>query len=264
MTSVNLGVTMRDCKISLTTWVRICDDRRIALDSVPCRGSLSRYCRSYLRHRWVRSVRQRLHRRARRSPRLQRRSVQRLSRSLRTTRMEVAASQGTGFVVRADGVVVTNWHVMAGAVSATVTLKTGENYNRVSFLDGDKDGDIAILKIPGFGLSVADVVAEIPTVGSKIVTVSSPLGLDQTVTEGIVSAIRILDGRQLVQITAPISHGSSGGPVIDSAGKVFAISTLTLEEGQGLNFAVPVKYAMGLLSSSVTPRELSERFRERF
>ena len=60
-----------------------------------------------------------------------------------------AASQGTGFVVRADGVVVTNWHVMAGAVSATVTLKTGENYDRVSFLDGDKDGDIAILKIPG-------------------------------------------------------------------------------------------------------------------
>ena len=88
----------------------------------------------------------------------------------------------------------------------------------------------------------------------------TPLGLSRTVTEGIVSAIRMVSGRELVQISAPISHGSSGAAVIDRTGRAFAIATAAVEDGQQLNFAVPVRYAMGLLKPSLTERTLGEIF----
>src|SRR2546426_9894113 len=79
----------------------------------------------------------------------------------------------------------------------------------------------------------------------------------RTVTDGVVSAKRMVFGHELVQISAPISHGSSGGPVLDSRGRVFAIASAFLAEGQQLNFAVPVRYAMGLLALKPTPQPLA-------
>lgn len=167
--------------------------------------------------------------------------------------------QGSGFIVRSDGVIITNWHVMAGASKATVTLKSGESFDRVSFLDGDKAADVVVLKVTGASLTAVQITGTVPEVGSRVVVLGSPLGLSGTVSEGIVSAIRLVDGRQLVQITAAISPGSSGGPVVDAFGRAFALATESIEGSgiQQLNFAVPVRYAMGLLGPELVARPLA-------
>lgn len=168
--------------------------------------------------------------------------------------------QGSGFVVRSDGVVVTNWHVLVGAANAVVVMNNGERYERVRFVDGDSSADIALLRVPGFDLPVIPARSQAPSPGERVVVLGSPMGLSRTVTDGIVSATRVVAGRQLIQITAAISPGSSGGPVMDASGRVFAISTFYLEGGQQLNFAVPVRYALGLLLSPARERSISEVF----
>jgi S1-C subfamily serine protease len=161
--------------------------------------------------------------------------------------------QGSGFILRSDGIIVTCWHVMEGASRATVVLANREQFERVTFLDGDSVADIAVLRVPGFDLPVILTRSSVPAVGEHVVAIGSPLGLSRTATDGIVSAVRVLDGRQLVQISAAISPGSSGGPVLDATGRAFAIARMFLEGGQQLNFAVPVRYALGLLQTP--PRE---------
>jgi S1-C subfamily serine protease len=168
--------------------------------------------------------------------------------------------QGSGFLVRSSGVIVTNNHVVTGASRAIIILASGEVYDRVEALDADPAADVAVLKIPGYGLPVAPVSTTIPPVGARVIAIGSPLGLSQTVSEGIVSAIRLVDGRQLVQISAPISPGSSGGPLMNDRGEVVAITTSQMTRGQNLNFAVPVRYAMGLVTASARPRPLAEVF----
>jgi hypothetical protein len=169
-------------------------------------------------------------------------------------------SQGSGFLIREDGVIVTNFHVMRGASSAVVTLANKERFSRVRVLEADSLLDLAILKIAGAGLPSLSTRIAIPRPGEKAVAIGSPLGLSNTVSEGIVSAVRVIDGRELVQITASISPGSSGGAVLDSNGQVFAISTLYLKGGQSLNFAVPVKYAVGLLRDAQGSHSLADVF----
>jgi hypothetical protein len=168
--------------------------------------------------------------------------------------------QGSGFFVRQNGVFVTNWHVMRGATRAVVVRPNGERFERVSFIDGDSAIDVAILKVPGFGLPVLDVRSDSPPVGTRVVAIGSPLGLTTTVSEGIVSATRIVNGRELIQTTAAISPGSSGGALLDETGRVFAVSTLYLEGGQQLNFAIPVRYAMGYVTDSPRERAIADVF----
>jgi S1-C subfamily serine protease len=167
---------------------------------------------------------------------------------------------GSGFLVRSNGVIVTNHHVMAGASRATVMLSSGESYDRVEALDADRDADLAILRIPGYGLPTLQTTPTLPPVGSKLVAVGSPLGLARTVSEGIVSAVRLVDGRQLLQMSTAISPGSSGGPVLDARGRVVAIATKYIRDAQSLNFAVPVRYAMGLVENARAPVSLSAMF----
>jgi S1-C subfamily serine protease len=168
--------------------------------------------------------------------------------------------QGSGFVVRADGVVVTNWHVLDGASAATITLQSGAEYNRVMFLSGDQATDVALVKVPGFNLPTVQMTTSLPEVGTKIVTLGSPLGFANTVSEGIVSAIRVIDSRPMVQVTAPISHGSSGGAILDPLGRVFAISSRTVGTGQQINFGIPVVQVITLLGSPLAETPLSEAF----
>lgn len=168
--------------------------------------------------------------------------------------------QGSGFFIRSSGVLLTNWHVMQGAVTAVVVRPNGERFTRVTFVDGDSALDVALLKVPGYELPVIETRADVPAVGERVVAIGSPLGLSRTVTEGIVSATRMVNGHQLVQISAAISPGSSGGAVLDSRGRVFAVSTSYLAGGQQLNFAVPVRYALGFLGGAIAERPLVEVF----
>ena len=86
--------------------------------------------------------------------------------------------------------------------------------------------------------------------GSTIFAMGNPSGLTGTISPGIISAIRDVEGQELLQISAPVSHGSSGGPILNSNGEVVGVAVSTLKEGQNLNFAVPVTYLMILMDKA--------------
>ncbi len=158
--------------------------------------------------------------------------------------------QGSGFLVREDGLILTNHHVIRQATSARVQLSTGDVYDRVVVLATDERRDLAILKISGFALPTLPLGnSDRVRIGSDVVAIGSPMGLENTVSTGIVSGRRTEpEGFRLLQITAPASTGSSGGPVLDRAGRVLGIAASQFRNGQNLNFAVPINYARGMLA----------------
>jgi parallel beta-helix repeat protein len=156
---------------------------------------------------------------------------------------------GTGFVVSADGKIATNYHVIAGASKIFVKLPDGRTIGTERVVAFDKRVDLAILQVEGVSLpplSLDD--GEAVVVGQEVCVMGSPLGLEQSFGTGVVSAKRVLDGFEWIQITAPISPGNSGSPVMTRSGTVIGVATFTTREGQNLNFASSVKYLRMLLS----------------
>jgi len=161
---------------------------------------------------------------------------------------------GSGFFVTADGLLVTNHHVVRGAEFATVLRADGSTL----FVDGvlalDEDHDLAVLKVGGTGLPclvVAPAAAAPPPVGSRVYAIGNPKGLTNTLSEGLVSGIRQEGGEvRAIQTTAAISPGSSGGPLVDSQGRVVGVMTAYLADGQALNFAVPAAAVRALLAKA--------------
>jgi tetratricopeptide (TPR) repeat protein len=150
-------------------------------------------------------------------------------------------SQGSGFIVRPDGAVVTNYHVISNAKD--IKVKAGAKVLDVEGLIlADKENDIAILKAKGEKLQTVKIGdSEKATIGGKVYVISSPRGLENTISDGLLSGIReISSDKKVLQITAPVSPGSSGGPVFNKDGEVIGIATFLLEDAQNLNFAMPV------------------------
>jgi hypothetical protein len=161
-------------------------------------------------------------------------------------------AQGTGFLVSTDGRIVTNYHVIKGASSAIVKLPDGAFYDVDGVVAFDKARDLAVIKAHGQNFRVVTLGnSDRVQVGEEIVAIGSPLSLESTVSSGIVSGIRTIkeEGGKFLQITAPISPGSSGGPLFNMAGEVVGITTLYLKDGENLNFAIPVNDAKVLLSA---------------
>lgn len=148
---------------------------------------------------------------------------------------------GTGFFVSADGKLVTNWHVVVGAHVMTAKTEDGRSYKIQGVLSASPKEDIVLLqveagKFPALTLGASAKVE----VGTRVAVIGSPLGLEGTLSDGIVSAKRKLVGDDAwIQITAPISPGSSGSPVLDAKGEVIGVATLHLRGSQSLNFASP-------------------------
>jgi hypothetical protein len=162
-------------------------------------------------------------------------------------------AQGTGFLVTTDGRIVTNYHVIEGASSAIVKLPDGAFYDVDGVVAFDKARDLAVIKAHGQNFRVVTLGnSDRVRVGEEIVAIGSPLSLESTVSSGIVSGIRNIEeeGGKFLQITAPISPGSSGGPLFNMAGEVIGITTLYLKGGENLNFAIPVNDAKLLLSGN--------------
>jgi hypothetical protein len=160
-------------------------------------------------------------------------------------------AQGTGFLVSTDGRVVTNYHVIDGASSAIIKLPDGAFYNVDGVFAFDKARDLAVIKVHGQNFRVVTLGnSDRVQVGEEIVAIGSPLSLESTVSSGIVSGIRNIEeeGGEFLQITAPISPGSSGGPVFNMLGEVVGITTLYLKNGENLNFAIPINDAKSLIS----------------
>jgi hypothetical protein len=149
---------------------------------------------------------------------------------------------GSGFLVSADGEIVTNLHVIKGASSATVKLSNGAFFQVAGVLASDATKDLAIIKVDGKNLPFL-ALAEMDKidVGEHVVAIGSPLGLEGTVSDGVISAIRDIGDRKLIQTTTPASHGNSGGPLLNMDSQVVGVVALGInpELGQNLNFAVP-------------------------
>ena len=150
-------------------------------------------------------------------------------------------SQGSGFFIESSGIGITNYHVLDGAYKAQIRLSDGTIVPIESVYDYNQNADLVKFKVadsnaPYKALSLTNVI---PMRGTQILSLSSPLGLEQTVSTGIVSAVRDHNTYgKIIQITAPISHGSSGSPIVNMKGEVLGVSTFGISEGQSLNFAV--------------------------
>lgn len=151
---------------------------------------------------------------------------------------------------RKDGVVVTNYHVISEGSSAVVKLPDGAFYLVDGVLASDKTRDIAVIKAHGQSFRTLTLGnSDRVQVGQEVVAIGNPLSMESTVSNGIVSGIRVIEeeGGKFLQITAPISPGSSGGPLFNMAGEVVGITTAGLKGGENLNFAIPVNAAKHML-----------------
>ncbi|MGH7362437.1 MAG: S1C family serine protease [Candidatus Methylomirabilales bacterium] len=158
-------------------------------------------------------------------------------------------SLGSGFFVSED-IVATNFHVIEGAAKGYAKV-VGQKakYDIAGVVGLDRQHDLALLKLTGArapSLPLGD--SRQVAVGDDVYAIGNPRGLEGTFSQGIVSAIRQLRSDTLLQITAPVSPGSSGGPVLNSQGKAIGVAVATFKDGQNLNFAVPIHYLTALLS----------------
>lgn len=161
---------------------------------------------------------------------------------------------GSGFIVRPDGLIATNLHVVQGADSLQVRLESGEIYDNVYVLGQDRRRDLIVLQIPATQLPSLELGDDRSVaVGDRVYAMGNPLGLEGTFSDGLLSAKRTEEGVSYLQITAPISPGSSGGPVFNEFGEVIAVATSTFTDAQNLNVAVPARYIEGMLSIGGSP-----------
>jgi S1-C subfamily serine protease len=159
---------------------------------------------------------------------------------------------GSGVIVERDGQILTNAHVVDGAASVLVTLDNGTKVPaRVVGLDPVLD--VALVRVETAGPLPAARLGDSATVkvGDEVVAIGNPIGLDQTMTRGIVSGLnRVLPGisdEAMIQTDAPINPGNSGGPLVDRCGHVIGINTLISEDAQSIGFAVPINAARSSL-----------------
>ena len=165
---------------------------------------------------------------------------------------------GSGFIIDKE-LIATNIHVVEGSKSAYILLN-GENekYKVTGYIAIDNENDIIILKVLGlYGNKLLLGSDTIPQIGEKIFAIGNPKGLSGTFSEGIVSGIRDFKTNQILQITAPISPGSSGGPILNSLGYVVGIAFASYSNGQNLNFAIPVKYLNLTIKNTFEAKYLS-------
>lgn len=169
-------------------------------------------------------------------------------------------SIGSGFVVGDGRSVLTNYHVITGASSAVVKLHDGRTIAVDGSFAADPDVDLAVLCVPPLGVPPLKIArGPLPDPGTQVLVIGSPLGLDGTVTDGLVSAVREAENR--LQISAPISPGSSGSPVFSFRGEVLGVAVSVVEDAQAPNFAIPAASALRLLASAgseVRPLDFSE------
>jgi len=163
-------------------------------------------------------------------------------------------------VASPDGLIITNYHVIKDAKEVAVKFRDGLAY-RASIIKRDPGKDIAVLQIPIRNLKpVSFGDSDRVIIGERVVAIGNPLGLEQTVSDGLVSAVRERNGSKLLQLSVPLSKGSSGSPIFNLRGEVIGLMTFSLEDGKDLNFAVPINYVTSLIGYKPKPRDKPESF----
>lgn len=164
-----------------------------------------------------------------------------------------ALGSGSGFIVDSSGKVATNYHVIEGSYSAKVKTAAGTSYDVQKVLSYNETTDLAILKISATGLTAVSLGdSSLIETGDNIYAIGNPFGLEDTISNGLISTkSRDINGTTYIQISAPISSGSSGGALVDEQGKVIGITAAVYYGGQNLNFAVPINLLKPMLSENI-------------
>lgn len=155
---------------------------------------------------------------------------------------------GSGFVVTPSGVIVTNHHVIEarpGVHHLVVKLPRGDSFQDVRIIYDEERRDFAVLSIRAVGVATVRLGdSDKVRIGDEVVAIGNPLGLELTLSAGVVGAVRLdrENNSYFIQHQAPISPGSSGGPLLNAQGEVIGINTFTLRGGQNLNGAIPINY----------------------
>ncbi len=163
---------------------------------------------------------------------------------------------GSGVILRSDGYILTNNHVVHEASRIDVRLKDGKSYP-ATLVGADSATDLAMLKIDARGLPQAEFASsEAARVGQFVIAIGSPFGLDYTVTTGVLSAkgrggIGANEIEDYLQTDASINPGNSGGPLIDLQGRVLGINTMIIGRGSGIGFAIPAEIAQRVASQLI-------------
>ena len=179
-----------------------------------------------------------------------------------------AYSQGSGFFVK-PGIVVTNYHVIKGDTRGFIQVAVPPDNKKLNLriarvISFDEESDLALLsvpaakeaKIPSLPL---DSNSTPPQIGDAIYALGNPEGLVGTISPGIISAnIRSSQKKARIQISAPISHGSSGGPIVSEQGRVIGVAVGSISEGQNLNFAIPAPLVQALIASAQIPSDVDD------
>ena len=168
---------------------------------------------------------------------------------------------GSGFFVKPD-LIATNYHVIEGAAKGTAKL-VGKNttYNIEGVTATDKNNDLALLKVIAYGIKPLSLGnSDAVRIGETVYVAGNPKGLEGTFSDGIISSRRDKDTKERLQMTAPISPGSSGGPVLNRKGEVIGVSFARHRalDAENLNFAIPSKYLKKLLEQSKPAKPLSQ------
>jgi len=167
---------------------------------------------------------------------------------------------GSGFFVK-ENVIASNAHVVEDAAGGYAKLVGQDRkFDLKGIVAIDTRHDVVLLAIEGSKcplLTLADSASV--RVGDRVYSVGNPKGLEGTFAEGIISGVRDVAGEKLLQITAPISPGSSGGPILDESGAVVGIAVATYKGGQNLNFAIPISQVTNLMSALAPPTPLASK-----
>ena len=174
--------------------------------------------------------------------------------------VRTAGGQGSGFFVSEKGYLLTNFHVVAGEKKISVTQYVQEGavlkrevYKEVEIVATAPFHDLAVLRVKDLRHAVAPVVFALDdgaSVGETVFAIGNPMGLERTVTEGVISqAARLFEGILYLQLDAPVNPGNSGGPLFNSRGQVIGVINMGATWMEGLNFAIPARHAKYVLDN---------------
>lgn len=153
---------------------------------------------------------------------------------------------GTAFLALQDGIAVTAWHLVADAKKVSARFATDEVFDVSGLVDKDEKRDIALVRVKVFGRPLLALSKIEAVIGQKAYIIGAPLGLDFSISNGLVSQNRTIDNVKYYQFTCAASPGNSGGPLINAQREVVGVVSWQMRDGQNLNFAIPSTYVLGL------------------